>query len=593
MHNVDSPSHKPLYILGINEALCASAALLKDGELIAAASEERFSRVKNEWGFPKKAITFVCNVAGILPSQLDLVVLSYIDPYPHFTFHRAHERKEVAPDVLKKLRNHAPILEYYAPFTSAVSNTARRLYYRLWQPYTQRLQIKEIYQALTIAPEKIVRMDHHLAHAYTAYFSNPERNPSPTLVLTCDGAGDSLCACVFLVKNGEFQRVAATTHLSSLGLLYASVTSYLGFKAHEDEHKVMGLAPYGDTKDSSKIYKVLKKLLCVDGLVFSSPVPSRHFGLYLKEHLGTVRFDSLALAIQNFTEDLLVAWVTNAIKATNTHTLAVSGGVFQNVKANQKILKLPHVRKVFFMPSPSDETNSIGACYYGYQMLIQNSIKPLSNLYLGPEYSEGEILKALKKYPSLKVRKPKDMAKTVAKLLAKGEIVARFAGRMEMGSRALGNRSILADPKNYQTIERINKMIKMRDFWLPFAPTILEEYAHLYIKNPKRIAAPFMILTFHTTAEGQRSLAAAIHPYDKTTRPQLLKKEDNPSYYAIIEEFHKLTGVASVLNTSFNLHGEPIVCTPQDALSTFQRSGLRFLALEDKLIMKEEKRLSL
>ncbi|MBI4057999.1 hypothetical protein HY405_01660 [Candidatus Microgenomates bacterium] len=580
---------KPLYVLGLNEALCASAALLRNGEIIAAASEERFTGIKNHWGFPKHATKFVCDFAGITTRELDLVVLSYIDPYPHFTFNRAQERSEIAPEFLQKLRNTAPGLEYKFPVLTPLSALLRRVYYLVYQPRNQLLQVQEIARFLHIDQEKIMRMDHHLAHAYTAYFSNPGRSEKPTLILTCDGAGDNLCTSVFLVRNGSFKRIASTPHIHSLGLLYATVTSYLGLKAHEDEYKVMGLAPYAHKRDYSKIYDIFKNLIWVENLQFNSIIPSRHFGLYLEEELKRFRFDHIAGALQAFTEDILVEWVRNAVQKTKIHNVAVSGGVFQNVKANQKIARLPQVREIFFMPSPADETNAIGAAYYGYKFEIRNSkfeIKPLTNLYLGPEYSQAEILKSLKGYPNLQVKKPKNLAKSVARLLARGEIVARLSGRMEFGTRALGNRSILADPRNQSVVEKINKMIKMRDFWMPFAPTILADCAHLYIKNPKNLDAPFMILTFDTTPQGQHELRAAIHPYDKTTRPQLLKKEDNPAYYYLIDEFRKITGVAALLNTSFNLHGEPIVCTPQQALRVFTKSGLSYLVLKDLIIQK-------
>ncbi len=577
---------KPIFILGLNEALCSSAALLKDGKIIAGASEERFTGIKNQWGFPKKAIKFCLNYAGITSKDLNLVVLSYLDPYTHFTFNRAKERQDLAPNFLLKLRDLAPKIEYNFPFLNPLTDSFRKLYYLIYQPINQNKQIHDIAYSLGINRDKIIRMDHHLAHAYTAYYSNPKRSDIDTLVLTSDGAGDQICSSVYVVKGNKFKLISKTPHSHSLGLFYASITHYLGLKPHEDEYKVMGLAPYAKkSAQINKIYSVFKKLIWVEGLKFNSSIPSRHFGFYLRDKLHFFRFDSIAAAAQQLTEDLLTEWIENAVKKIRIQNLAVGGGVFQNVKANQKILNLKKVKEIFFMPSPGDETNAIGAAYYGYQLKSKTFTSPLADLYLGPQYSEKEIKKALSKFPKLKAKKLKSISKVVAKLLVDGEIVARFSGRMEMGARALGNRSILADPRNLDAKEKINKMIKMRDFWMPFAPTILAEN-NIYLKNPKKVHSPFMMLAFDTTDEGKKTLAAAIHPADQTTRPQILKKEDNPKYYEIIEDFTRLTGVSALLNTSFNIHGQPIVCTPEDALKTLMSSGLKYLSLEDFLVSK-------
>jgi carbamoyltransferase len=358
-------------------------------------------------------------------------------------------------------------------------------------------------------------------------------------------------------------------------------------KAHEDEYKVMGLAPYGERADLVKIIKVFEKLLWVDGLRFSSFIPSRHFDFYLNDNLKRFRFDHVAAAAQKFLEDKLVEWVKNAIAATDIHELSVAGGVFLNVKANQRLFTLKGVRRIFFLPSPGDDTNSFGACYFGFRYLNPHKTPhPLTSLYLGPKYSDQEIYNNYKHYKNYKIFKPKNMALKVAQLLAQGEVIARFSNRMEFGARALGNRSILADPRRRDVVETINRMIKMRDFWMPFAPTILAQDTPKYIKNSKMTLAPYMILAFDTTKQGKKDLAAAIHPHDKTVRPQILKRRVNPTYFDTILEFKHLTGVGALLNTSFNLHGEPIVCSPKDALSTFTRSGLMYLQLENFLISK-------
>ena len=587
---------KSIYVLGLNEALCASAALLKDGEIIAAAAEERFTRIKNFWGFPKNAIAFCLDFAKIKSSDLELVVLSYIDPFSHFVQGRAQVKESFMPPIFKRLGKVAPGLEYKFPFLNALTDAGRNIYYKLLLPRYQVQQEHEISEILKIPKEKIIRVNHHLCHAYSAYYSNPERSDDRTVVLTNDGAGDMICASIYIVKDGKFRLLAETPYIHSLGLFYAAITSYLGLKAHEDEYKVMGLAPYAENSDYSKIYEVFRKLIWNKELKFDSLIPSRQYGLYLEENLKGFRFDQIATAAQKIFEDLMLKWVQNAINKTRAKRVCYAGGSFLNVKTNMLLDARCKMLDAgcFFMPSPGDDTNAIGATYYGYKFKVHPdqigtkfkvSIKPLSNLYLGPEYSEKEIVNSFKKFKKIKFEKVKNIETKIAKLLAKGKVVARFAGRMEFGARALGNRSILADPRNKDVVEEINKMIKMRDFWMPFAPTILVESVKKYIIDPK--PAPYMILAFDTTETGKQHLAAAIHPYDKTVRPQTLKESDNPSYYKIIKEFERLTRVGAILNTSFNIHGEPIVCTPLDALSTLERSGLEYLVIEKYLVTKK------
>lgn len=578
---------KSTFVLGLNEAQCAGAALVRDGEIMVAASEERFTRIKNCWGFPKNAINFCLKHAKIDPTDLDLVVLSYIDPYPHFVEGRAKEKENLLPPLLAKIRDISPQIEYKLPVIKILADWGRSFYYGVYSKKLQKIQVREISKFLNLDSNKIIRINHHLCHAYTAYYANPDRDDEDTLVFTNDGAGDQISAGVYLVSKDKFRLLSSTSYNHSLGLFYSTITSILGLKAHEDEYKVMGLAPYARNSDFSKITKIFEKLIWVKDRRFYSKIPARHFGLYLAENLKNMRFDLVAAATQDFFEKLMTTWVRNAVRKNKVKSIACSGGSFLNVKANKLIMELPQVKRVFFMPSPSDDTNAIGACYYGHQ-LVSNAIpQPIKSLYLGPSYKEIEIVKALKKFPNLKVKKVKSIEKKIAYLLAEGKIVARFAGKMEMGARALGNRSILADPRRIEVKEEINKVIKMRDFWMPFAPTILEESAETYIINPG-VDASYMILAFDTSEKGKVELAAATHPYDKTVRPQILKENDNHSYYKIIKDFEKLTGVGAVLNTSFNIHGEPIVASPGDALSTLMRSGLKYLAIENFLVTKNE-----
>lgn len=356
----------------------------------------------------------------------------------------------------------------------------------------------------------------------------------------------------------------------------------------------MGLAPYANKKESEKITNLFADYMWVEGLRVKSKLNIMHYYAFIEKHLAKVRFDLVAAGIQKFTERTLVTLVRNALKVVKTDTVIMGGGVMMNVKANMEITKIPKIKNFYVVPSCSDESTAIGAAYYGYKeyCLTENlsfDPKPMKHVYLGPSYLDREIQKAInlqakKKYFTFgKLHNP---AKEIAKLLAEGKIVARFAGRMEYGARSLGNRSILANPSKYEVIKIINEQIKSRDFWMPFAPTILYERADDYIKNPKHLDAPFMMIAFETTILAREHLKAAIHQYDFTVRPQILSRWENPSYYEIIREFEGLTGIGAVLNTSFNIHGEPIVCSPDDALSTFFRSGLQYLALGDYLLSK-------
>jgi carbamoyltransferase len=283
--------------------------------------------------------------------------------------------------------------------------------------------------------------------------------------------------------------------------------------------------------------------------------------------------------------------VRNCIGATGIGRVALGGGIFMNVKANKMIMELPEVTDLFVFPSCGDETNAMGAAYSacaekeGFE-----AIQPLRDMYFGPRFSNDAVEIALRAYrfkSPVTFEKLPQVEQTVAQLLSQGQVVARHCGREEFGARALGNRSILANPKDTNAVRVINEAIKSRDFWMPFAASILAERASEYLVNPKNIRAPYMILTFDTT-DRHPDIAAGTHPYDHTVRPQLVEQSWNPRYHALIEEFARLTGVPGVLNTSFNLHGSPIASSPVDALDTFDGSGLRYLAIEDWLVQKQQ-----
>jgi carbamoyltransferase len=317
-----------------------------------------------------------------------------------------------------------------------------------------------------------------------------------------------------------------------------------------------------------------------------------NFGAELRKIFEFARFDVMAAAMQIFIEEMAIRWIKNCIAQTKIKKLALAGGLFMNVKLNKKILELPEVESVYIMPSSGDESTPIGAAYYKAVELgvPLDKIEPLKALYLGPDYSNQDINHALGSFKfrnKVKITKMQSVEETVSDLLFQGNIVALYQGREEFGARALGNRSILADPSDVNVIKVINKMIKSRDFWMPFAGTMTEVQAQINLKNPKKHFAPYMVMAFDIQAN-INDFRAAIHPYDETMRPQVLIREWNPVYYRILELFEKKSHKrGGLLNTSFNLHGYPIVSSPRDALEALDKSGLKFLALGPYLISKE------
>lgn len=581
---------KSIKILGISESHCATAALLVDGKIIACASEERFVREKNIGGFPKKSIEYVLKEGNIDISDIDLIIFSFKNPTLHWRFQGEFFESPLAGIfdlVLKTGFSFSALARLYAFLND-------NLYQKITWSMLRKKQIADIIQKTGVKKEKVHFIDHHLAHAYSS-FCLPVSGKKFGIITT-DGAGDATCGLVGIFeKNGNLKVVTTVPNRHSLGGFYTSVTQHLGMKIYENEYKVMALASYADKKGEAELYQKIRDLFYVDkkNLRFASKFFNPSYPLIFAKLFRYQRFDWIAGATQKLLETILLEWTQVIINKLKLSEIVFAGGVFLNVKANMLLANI--VRYPYFVPSPGDESSAIGAAFWGYQNLCREKKiafdpQPLSNLYLGPSCSEREIRDTLNKKEFLKkykVKKVDNIESHLAKLLSEGKIVARFAGRMEWGARALGNRSILANPSIPGIARAINEQIKGRDFWMPFAPTILHRRQHDYIVNPKNIEAPCMILAFESTERARRELVAAIHPYDFTCRPQILKEEDNPKYFKIIKEFERLTGIGGVLNTSFNIHGDAIVCSPQDATYTFENSGLEYLALENYLVSKQ------
>ncbi len=523
-----------MLVLGIHDGHNASACVVRDGVVLAALAEERLTNVKNQSGVPRLAIQKVLEISGVDPEDIDVVAVS--------SLLRAGDPLAPRAWPLRVLER----IPFGVPYVGIMKHFRRT-----------DLEIT--------APRQFV--EHHAAHAALAYYQRPWTEK--TLILTLDGAGDGLSATVSIGQGQSIRRIAQTSYYDSLSNnLYSEVTGYLGMKRWEHEYKLMGLAPYGKPEI---LLGQLQKLFALEGLRFVNRTGRYARGQQplLSKLFAGQRFDNIAAAAQKHFENLVTAWVRNAIKATGIKRIVCSGGSFLNVKTNQLIRQMPEVDEVFFHPVCDDVGTSVGAALAVCQKHV-----PLDNLYWGIQYPDVKIKSAIR---------PGNMAKTVAKLLAQGKIVARFAGRDEFGPRALGNRSILADPRSCEVIRKINFAIKMRDFWMPFAPAILEEDAPKYLKNYR--PTPFMIESFATTGKA-KEIIAGLHPFDLSCRPQTINRQQNPQFYDIIREFKKLTGVGAVLNTSFNLHGFPIVGTPEAAITTFLNSGLDALAIGRYLVLK-------
>ena len=566
-------------LLGIHDGHNCGATLVRDGVVVASISEERLTRRKNEVGYPEKAIEEVLRIGGVEASDIDEVV--YASLFMH------------VPQYLQDIG------AWYAVGLDDQKAAERRpkAYQKTVFEERKQARIDQIAEHLGIGEAKVAFVEHHLAHLAAAYYTAPKADwTGPVLGLTCDGAGDNLCATVTICDGNDLKRLSETGRHASLGKIYSRTTFLMGMMPWEHEYKLMGMAPYADPDRARKAAEPLHQLLKIsdDGLGFAQAgeLSTNFCYEFLRDAFERVRFDTVAGAVQLYTEDMLLEWVRSCIAKTGLNKIVCGGGVFMNVKANKLIAELPEVSALYVMPSGADESLSIGAAlhrYYQSNGETDHSKSQLINLYLGGEFDQAAQREALDSQLDgldVDVQSPDNMNSAIAQLLADGEIVANCRGRMEWGARALGNRSILASADNYGRVDVINRMIKMRDFWMPFAPSIKQESASRYFDDPKDLKPWFMTLAYSARDEAFDDLVAGSHPRDRTIRPQVVTRDANPDYHTVIDRFEALTGRGVVLNTSFNLHGEPIVYSPADAVRVFALSGLKHLALDDFLVSK-------
>ncbi len=598
-------------ILGISAYYHDSAAaIIIDGDIIAAAHEERFTRKKHDSSFPTNAAKYVLEEAGI--EYKNLTAVSFYDK-PYLKFERLLETYHAfAPKGLKSFLSAIPVWINEKLFMKKMLN--------------------EELAKLGNGKVPILFPEHHLSHAASAFYPSPFQEAA---ILTIDGVGEWATSTI---GYGEWNKITILRELHfphSVGLLYSAFTYYIGFKVNSGEYKLMGLAPYGDPLSEQTIKfkeKILTELVDIreDGSIllnmnyfdFATGLRMSNdkkwtelFGVTPRKPESKINsaYMNLSLAIQQVTEEIVLKMAKTAKELTNSKYLVLAGGVALNSVANGKLLKTNIFDDIWIQPAAGDAGGAIGAAYSAWYIWKNKERKLNSNpdsmkgAYLGPEYNSNQILSTAKKYDA-KYKYYKifnELSQDVSRLLSEGNVVGWFQGRMEYGPRALGNRSILGDARNPEMQKKMNLKIKYREGFRPFAPTVLEEDIGEYFDLDR--PSPYMLLVIPIKEERRKPLPQgykakglyeklyylrsdipAITHIDYSARIQSVNKKTNPRYWQLINEFKKQTGYGVIVNTSFNVRGEPIVCNPDDAYLCFMRTEMDFLVMENYLFSKNE-----
>lgn len=561
-------------ILSICDGHNASVALSIDGEVVFAISEERLTREKNYFGWPKESLEYIHN---------NICSLQSVD---RFVFYR----ENVSDYLGFLLPEHLTSNKSKKIWKATISRISLRCQKFLNIEIFLKLLKKYYANKLKVSAEKILFLNHHKSHAYAAFSEiNLEQN---WLHVVIDAEGDGLSTSVYKSNGSQLKLVASINRINSFGHFYSQITEFLGMKPNQHEFKVMGLEPYSDreSKGFKFCHEVFSNLISIkDGNIYFNVSPSsRKFKRYLLKYFTFQRFDNVAAAAQVVMEEKLIDFVSYWSEKTKISNISFSGGVSMNVKLMQRFYEKKIFNQIYVVPSSGDESCVIGCCNYA-NIINEIPTKPLVNLYLGVERDfKKEIMDCSKDYPEFSFQEYDNINNVISKLLAQGHVVARTFGKDEFGARALGNRSILADPRSTEVIDLINKQIKNRDFWMPFTPSIIYEKANDLIINPRLYSAFYMNITFNSSLLAQKLMPASLHPWDKTVRPQFVSKDSNPEYYDLLIHFEKATGVPGLLNTSFNLHGDPNVSSTKDALNALRASGLKYLQIDNFLIRKSK-----
>ena len=574
---------KNVFILGIS---CfyhdSSAALLKDGIIVAATQEERFTRKKHDTSFPINAVKFCLKSQDIKINNI-----TYIGFYekPFLKFERVlSQHLESFPKSLKTFLSSMPS----------------------W--INEKLRVTKIVKKKLKYKGDILFIEHHLAHAASAFLVSPFKDAA---IVTADGVGEWTTTTVGFGRNNEIELYKEIKFPHSIGLLYSTITAYLGFSVNNSEYKVMGLSPYGNmSKDSNIYYKKLKNVIDIkdDGSFrfdmsyfifhYADKMPSKRLCMLLEGPIRspegelTQRHKDIAAAVQLITEEILTKILNYAFKVTKCENIVMAGGVALNSVFNGKILKNTPFKKIWIHPDPGDGGTSIGAASYIYNTILGNKRNYVfDNAYLGPKFSNEEIKSFLDnntiKYTDFK--NDNELIKNIAELIYKNNVIGFFQIGMEWGPRALGARSILSNPCNPKMQEILNEKVKHREKFRPFAPVVCVEDALDYFDCDKPIpeAADFMLMVYPIKKQFHKKIPAVTH-VDGSGRLQTVRIYQNPLYYDLIKEFGKLSGIPILINTSFNIRGEPIVCTPYDAYKCMMGTGIDYLAIDKFLIKRED-----
>ena len=579
-------SFKPAGTSTIPDVHDPSAVLAKNGKIIAGVEEERLVRIKHAVDvFPVRSIKFCLEQAGIGFSDIDRIIIPN-DPdllKKDISRFKNLGRLNYKLELKKKFKEESATLNPISYYIVDKKKSMQRI----------SLYLKNHFKGNKFPEMEF--MSHHLCHAASCFYPSGFDNAS---IITTDGLGDFDSTVIWSWNGQNLEREVEWKVDNSLGYFYGAFTVFLGYRFCNGEYKVMGLAPYGEkNKEFFNIFDDFIKT-SPDGydvseisipMSFGTSVGVRRieelFGIKrrLPDENFTKEHKDLAYAVQYYLEKIGENLVRQAINIAGSNNVCLTGGVALNCKMNKKIMELPEVKNLFIQPVASDAGLAIGAVLEASKKAGFNVRFTMTHSYFGPEYDNTSIKNILQER-KIKFSKIKQL-KDIAQALANGKLVGWFQGKVEMGPRALGNRSILADPRDNNLKDNLNEIVKHREKWRPYAPSILEEYVDEYIEDYSE--APFMIKTFDVNEKYHKNIEATLHPADKTTRPHVVTKSNNPRYHDLINEFRKITGVPAILNTSFNDHGEPIVCSPADALRTFYGTGLDILVLGDYVVKKE------
>ncbi len=564
----------PKHVLGIS---CfyhdSAAALLRDGEIVAACQEERLSRKRHDASFPANAVKYVLKQGGITPDQLDAV--GFYDK-PLLKFERM-------------------LSTYVATFPRSFNSFRKAMPVwvkeKLWVPSLIRKE-------LTPYKGPIFFAEHHMSHAASCFLVSPFEEAA---ILTVDGVGEWATASFGVGKGSDITLFKEIRFPHSLGLLYSAFTYYLGFKVNSAEYKVMGLAPYGKPVHFERImkdmlhlnddgsFKLNMKYFSYDyGLTMTNGAFDEFFGgppRKAEAWMNEREFD-IAASVQKVCEEVVLKMTNYIHKETGLDNLCMAGGVALNCVANGRVIRETPFKSLFVQPAAGDAGGAVGVAHYLYNTLEkQPRGKAWTHAYLGPEYDEAEIKEYLdKKRVPYEKPEPQELLARTARLIAEGNVIGWFQGRMEFGPRALGGRSILADPRDAKMRDTLNMKIKFREGFRPFAPSVLADKASEWFDIA--CDSPYMLLVAQVR-EGKRTIPSVTH-VDNSARLQTVTRDQSPLYYDLIKEFEKLTGVPIIINTSFNVRGEPIVCTPHDAYLCFMRTNMDHLVVGPYILDKKQ-----